>query len=101
MDLLDGIEEGTYVGPFCTDMTNDGAVDCFVGDGATTEVYYYQSNPYPSAAPSPMPTLRPTQQPTFAPFKLAVVSTSIRLQNVAWTASDFDAAKKLIFKMFF
>ena len=33
-DLLDGLEAGTYVGPFCTDMTNDGVVDCFVGDPA-------------------------------------------------------------------
>ena len=79
-DLLNGLETGTYVGPFCTDMTNDGAVDCFVGDGATTEVYYYQSNPYPSAAPSPLPTVShlPSLVPTSGPSGIPTATPSFQ-----------------------
>ena len=69
MDLFDGLGSSSYVGPFCTDMTNDGAPDCFIGGAASTEVYYYQSNLSP--LPNAQPTITPSSQPTIFPLPMS------------------------------
>ena len=57
---------GTFASPFCIDMDNDDAPDCFVGT-RYSPAHYADGNGYPTSRPSISPTWVPMPEPTSNP----------------------------------